>query len=66
MAVQFAGKALDAWLTTKIKEAQEVYDKREDLYSLGCLHAWQATQKQLHEFWGASLAIKGEDLCGND
>ncbi len=77
MAVQFADKALDAWLTEQIQKAEKrfeasyielntdknindliahkTYDRRA-----GYLYALQDAQKQLHEFWGASILPKEE------
>lgn len=63
MAVQFADKALDEWLTKKIKEYKELYQyavDQEYSFEYAYLQALKDTQKQLHAFWGSSLAKTGK------
>lgn len=70
MAVREADKAIDEWLTNKISQTRKLVEastieveavkssiiahKHHDLRS-GYLMALEDTQRQLHEFWGASL-----------
>ena len=66
MAVQFADKALDAWLTDKIQQTnKELEGISSTVSAISYLHyylkALQDTQKQLHEFWGASMAPKNQE-----
>lgn len=56
MAVQFADKALDGWLTRKIQEC--IKERPKDLGDHRYISALEDVQKQLHVFWGS--ALKGD------
>lgn len=59
MAVQFADKALDEWLTIQIQGVQAEIDEGEPrLCSWAELKMLKKVQKQLHAFWGSALETK--------
>lgn len=53
MAVQFADKALDDWLSSKIDKLTKEHPK--DLGDVRYISALKDARRQLHNFWGAKL-----------
>lgn len=55
MAVQFADKALDEWLTIEIEKAVKAYEADPDPCYSSREFALRDTQEYLHKLWGSAL-----------
>lgn len=56
MAVQFADKALDEWLTEEIKKTKELTSRLHGgTWFCGYMEALEDTKDQLHALWGSAL-----------
>jgi hypothetical protein len=67
MAVQFADKALDEWLTAEIEKAKGNKDRLHGAaWFCGYAEALEDTKDQLHALWGSALKEMPEvrKCCG--